>query len=188
MSDSSANPEQIIVTAAVRDAIVRQVAALNGTAREWLIAAGWTPPGEERQQAAPERKPTSTGVTLESAPLGTKAPSRDGGAWCKTQRGWKWGGPAGNGSTLPRPGADWDGRLLVPLGHIAAPLPGISSAKRPGKLKPQGPTQQMPEWKALELVGMASWARSYSTHPLDALELIRAVEQHYGRTEGAPHA
>lgn len=167
MSDSSANLEQIIVKAAVR---------------EWLIAAGWTPPAEKHQQVS---EPSSPAITLENAPLGTKAPSIGGGAWCKTARGWKWNGPGGYGSTFPRPGSEWDGRLLVPLADL--PRGPATTGKRV-KTKPQGPNQQMPTAKAMELIGDASWARSYSTHPLDALELIRAVEQHYGRTEGAPHA
>ncbi len=185
MSDSPANPNQVAVTAAVREAIVRQVATLNGTAREWLIAAGWAPPGAERQPA-PEKSSPEPGVTLESAPIGTKAPCRDGGAWCKTPRGWKWNGPAGNGSTLPRPGADWDGRLLVPAGHMARHPPIEPAGKRQGKPKPQGPNQQMPQAKAVEIIRSASWARSYSVHTLDALELVREVEQYYGRTEGGP--
>lgn len=47
---------------------------------------------------------------LKSAPLGTKAPAFGGGAWVKTEYGWKW--PMG--STFPRPGGDWTGELLYP--------------------------------------------------------------------------
>mgnify|MGYP003337853327 FL=1 len=49
---------------------------------------------------------------LKAAPLGTRAPAFMGGAWCKVANGWKWNGPDGNGGTFPRPGGDWDGRLI----------------------------------------------------------------------------
>lgn len=49
-------------------------------------------------------------LTLENAPLGTKAPAIGGGAWTKTERGWQWNG----GSTFPRPGGDWNGHLIPP--------------------------------------------------------------------------
>lgn len=46
-------------------------------------------------------------LTLENAPLGTKAPAYTGGHWVRVERGWKWN----TGATFPRPGGDWDGRL-----------------------------------------------------------------------------
>jgi hypothetical protein len=49
-----------------------------------------------------------------TVPLGTRAPAIMGGAWCRVERGWKWNGPDGNGGTFPRPGGDWNGRLLTP--------------------------------------------------------------------------
>lgn len=51
---------------------------------------------------------------IDSAPIGTKAPAILGGWWGKVENGWKWNGPDGNGGTFPRPGGDWDGRLLMP--------------------------------------------------------------------------
>jgi hypothetical protein len=51
---------------------------------------------------------------VRTAPIGTRAPAIMGGAWCKVERGWKWNGPDGNGSTFPSPGGDWDGRLVSP--------------------------------------------------------------------------
>lgn len=52
-------------------------------------------------------------MALAAAPLGTRAPACMGGAWCRVERGWKWNGPEGSGGTFPRPGGDWDGRLLT---------------------------------------------------------------------------
>ena len=51
---------------------------------------------------------------LENAPIGTRAPAMAGGWWCRTELGWKWRGPDGTGGTYPRPGGDWDGRLIYP--------------------------------------------------------------------------
>ena len=53
-------------------------------------------------------------ITLETAPVGTKAPAIMGGAWCKMDRGWKWNGPDGTGGTFPRPGGDWTGEFIAP--------------------------------------------------------------------------
>jgi len=47
---------------------------------------------------------------LKNAPIGTKAPSINGGHWVKVERGWKWC----TGSTFPRPGGDWNGELIYP--------------------------------------------------------------------------
>lgn len=49
-------------------------------------------------------------LTLENAPIGTKAPAIMGGHWIKVERGWKWC----SGSTFPRPGGDWTGELIAP--------------------------------------------------------------------------
>jgi hypothetical protein len=51
------------------------------------------------------------GLTLGNAPLGTKAPAINGGAWYRTERGWRWNNVA---STFPRPGGDWNGDLVPP--------------------------------------------------------------------------
>lgn len=51
-----------------------------------------------------------TDLTLDNAPLGTKAPAIMGGHWERVEGGWKWC----TGSTFPRPGGDWDGRLIQP--------------------------------------------------------------------------
>ena len=45
-------------------------------------------------------------------PEGTKARATTGGAWYKTQRGWKWNGPDGNGGTFPTPGGDACGNCI----------------------------------------------------------------------------
>lgn len=58
------------------------------------------------RQAAPEA-PT---LTLENAPMGTKAPAIGGGHWVRVEQGWKWC----TGSTFPRPGGDWNGKLIAP--------------------------------------------------------------------------
>ena len=56
-------------------------------------------------------------LTLESAPIGTKAPAFMGGHWIKTERGWKWS----SGATFPRPGGDWTGELIAPNDAAEAP-------------------------------------------------------------------
>lgn len=55
---------------------------------------------------------------LKRAPRGTKAPAIGGGWWFKTERGWKWNGPDGSGSTFPQPGGDWNLKLLYPRCEI----------------------------------------------------------------------
>jgi hypothetical protein len=57
---------------------------------------------------------TEVKLTTKNAPVGTRAPAIMGGAWCKTEHGWKWNGPDGTGGTFPSPGGDWDGRLMSP--------------------------------------------------------------------------
>ena len=51
-----------------------------------------------------------TPLTLETAPIGTKAPAVTGGHWTKVAGGWKWC----TGDTFPRPGGDWTGELVPP--------------------------------------------------------------------------
>jgi hypothetical protein len=51
------------------------------------------------------------GMTLENAPLGTRAPANIGGAWVRVPRGWQWNGKH---SIYPRPGGDWNGKLIPP--------------------------------------------------------------------------
>lgn len=53
-------------------------------------------------------------LTIDNAPVGTQAPAINGGRWYRTERGWKWNGPDGAGSTFPGPGADWNGQLIAP--------------------------------------------------------------------------
>ncbi len=77
---------------------------------KWLQGPFYTTPLAPQPQ--PKQEPQ---LTLETAPPGTKAPSFGGGAWMKTERGWQWnGGTRSPGSTFPRPGGDWDGRLIAP--------------------------------------------------------------------------
>lgn len=52
--------------------------------------------------------------SVETAPVGTRAPAFMGGHWYRTALGWKWNGPHGNGGTYPRPGGDWTGKLIYP--------------------------------------------------------------------------
>lgn len=55
--------------------------------------------------------------TREALP-GSKAPAIMGGWWWKMKNGlWKWNGPDGSGSSFPRPGADWDGRIIPPISN-----------------------------------------------------------------------
>jgi|AntRauTorcE11898_2_1112593.scaffolds.fasta_scaffold10989_3 hypothetical protein len=49
-------------------------------------------------------------LTLDNAPIGTKAPSVNGGHWVRTESGWKWC----TGATFPSPGGDWTGKLILP--------------------------------------------------------------------------
>lgn len=61
---------------------------------------------------------TFTEKRLQDVPLGTKATAIGGGHWVKVDLGWdetawKWH----VGSTFPRPGADWDGCLILPAEH-----------------------------------------------------------------------
>jgi hypothetical protein len=53
-------------------------------------------------------------LTLGNAPLGTRAPAIGGGYWERVRNGWKWC----TGSTFPRPGGDWDGRLIPPAAEL----------------------------------------------------------------------
>lgn len=54
-------------------------------------------------------------MALDSAPLGTLAPAHNGGAWLRVERGWQWNGHTRSpGSTFPRVGGDWTGRLIPP--------------------------------------------------------------------------
>lgn len=53
-------------------------------------------------------------LTVENAPVGTRAPALMGGHWYRVQHGWKWNGPDGNGGVFPRPGGDWMGNLIGP--------------------------------------------------------------------------
>lgn len=125
-------------------------------------------------------------ITPQTAPMGTKAPSIGGGHWCKVPKGWKWNGPGGNGRTLPHPGGDWDGRLLPPPGTLPGPAVPPLAADPQACARALAAGQQMPKAKALEFINAAAWERSYSVSPWDALELVRAVERYYGRTDGAP--
>lgn len=50
-------------------------------------------------------------LTLENAPLFTRAPAFGGGHWSRVERGWKW---SMGGGTFPRPGGDWTGELILP--------------------------------------------------------------------------
>lgn len=85
-------------------------AKMRADTRQLAIAA-WN-----RRASAP------AGITLDNAPIGTKAPAIMGGHWCRMERGWKWGGPDGVGGTFPRPGGDWNGRLIAP--SASAPAAG----------------------------------------------------------------
>ncbi|WP_228263926.1 hypothetical protein [Marinobacter shengliensis] len=49
-------------------------------------------------------------LTLQNAPLGTTAPSVQGGHWIRTNLGWRWC----TGATFPSPGGDWNGDLIPP--------------------------------------------------------------------------
>lgn len=58
--------------------------------------------------------PAQPAVTVQSAPIGTKAPSIGGGWWFRVEHGWKWNGPDGSGGTFPMPGGVWNGKLILP--------------------------------------------------------------------------
>lgn len=68
-------------------------------------------PSNNLQQASTaQAEPAKEPLTLENAPLGTKAPAFNGGHWERVEHGWKWC----TGSTFPRPGGDWNGNLIAP--------------------------------------------------------------------------
>ena len=50
-------------------------------------------------------------LTLDNAPIGTRAPATTGGHWHRVKHGWRWGK---RGGVFPRPGGDWTGELLAP--------------------------------------------------------------------------
>ena len=64
--------------------------------------------------AAPKPDLPDQRLTVENSPVGTIAPSITGGRWYRTELGWKWNGPNGSGGTFPRPGGDWNGKLIAP--------------------------------------------------------------------------
>jgi hypothetical protein len=59
---------------------------------------------------SPAQQEPAKALTLENAPIGTKAPAINGGHWERVEHGWKWC----TGSTFPRPGGDWTGELIAP--------------------------------------------------------------------------
>lgn len=78
---------------------------------------------ERRTQ--PEATKPAQDLTLENAPVGTKAPAIMGGAWTRTELGWKWNG----GSTFHRPGGDWNGKLIAPAQDLSAAILAMNRAK-----------------------------------------------------------
>lgn len=54
--------------------------------------------------------PQEVSMTLAQAPIGTKAHAIGGGHWVKVESGWKWP----SGAIFPRPGGDWNGKLILP--------------------------------------------------------------------------
>lgn len=64
-------------------------------------------------------------LTLQNAPIGTKAPSIYGGHWSRTERGWKWS----TGDTFPCVGGDWNGELIPPTTQVEAAAPEAKPAE-----------------------------------------------------------
>lgn len=62
------------------------------------------------EHVAREMRKTLQSDRLAKAPIGTKAPAVMGGHWVKVELGWKWF----CGDTFPRPGGDWNGKLIEP--------------------------------------------------------------------------
>jgi hypothetical protein len=71
-------------------------------------------------------------ISCRDSPIGTRAPAIGGGHWYRTAAGWKWNGPDGCGDTFPRPGGDWDGRLITPA--AAAPEPPVGPEAKGGEI------------------------------------------------------
>jgi hypothetical protein len=90
---------------AVEDKAIRRFRAQGGNTNDSAPLA--------QQAAAPI-------LTLENAPIGTTAPADGGGRWYRVAHGWKWNGPDGNGGVFPRPGGDWNGKLIAPASAPAA--------------------------------------------------------------------
>jgi len=62
---------------------------------------------------------------IEDAPLGTKAPAFNGGAWLKVANGWRWNGHTSYpGDIFPRPMGGWTGDLIYPNDLPARPGDG----------------------------------------------------------------
>lgn len=83
-------------------------------------------------------------LTLDNAPLGTKAPAFNGGHWERVESGWKWS----TGATFPRPGDDWTGEFVLPK-STPAPHPETRTVVQQiepvagWKLVPIEPTKEM---------------------------------------------
>lgn len=58
--------------------------------------------------AAPAEK---SGLTLENAPIGTRAPTQGSQSWLRTETGWQWGK---HGRIDDKPGGGWTGELVAP--------------------------------------------------------------------------
>jgi hypothetical protein len=58
-------------------------------------------------------------LTLQNAPIGTKAPAIGGGFWERTRQGWKWC----TGSTFQTVGGDWNGKLILTCPMCGNELP-----------------------------------------------------------------
>lgn len=95
--------------------------------KDMLPSVGVAAPVEQ------EAAQVGAALTLENAPLGTKAPSLNGGHWTRVEQGWKWC----TGSTFPRPGGDWNGRLIAPVAQEASqddPIGDFQAEARHAKL------------------------------------------------------
>jgi hypothetical protein len=69
--------------------------------------------------AAAEQPAHDEPLTLANAPFGTEAPAHGGGCWTRTAGGWQWGS---GGGVFPRPGGDWNGKLIAPRAEQPAPV------------------------------------------------------------------
>jgi hypothetical protein len=84
--------------------------------------------GEEHSVTCPHGVPAAPvpkhpDDRLADAPLGTVAPSINGGGWLKTEGGWVWNGHTNNpGDTWNRPSGAWTGELRT-SGVQAHPMP-----------------------------------------------------------------
>lgn len=107
------------LVAARGEAVVLNVSAWGNDDKTYVSTTKKHPSGDIEVTTSEASQPPQPAISLDTAPIGTKAPAVGGGNWHKTERGWQWGV---NGSTFPRPGGDWTGELIEPPQPASEPV------------------------------------------------------------------